>query len=74
MKRKHEELEEEEETRKKEDTPMMLVLPEVKQFQGLCKAIAVLDAIFCQEWESRYYCSFVIIIIIYIYCFLLKKV
>ncbi len=32
-----------------------LFLPNTKTLQRVCKAISVLDAIICQEWESRYY-------------------
>jgi hypothetical protein len=31
------------------------LLPNKQNFQNLCKAISVLDAIICQEWEFRYY-------------------
>jgi hypothetical protein len=31
------------------------LLPNKKSLQNICKAIAVLDAIICQEWEYRYY-------------------
>lgn len=31
------------------------LLPDKKSLQNICKAIAVLDAIICQEWEYRYY-------------------
>ncbi|MDN3674904.1 hypothetical protein QWY99_17840 [Flavobacterium branchiarum] len=31
------------------------LLPDKKTLQNRCKAIAVLDAIICQEWEYRYY-------------------
>lgn len=30
-------------------------LPDRKKVQNICKAISVLDAILCQEWEYRYY-------------------
>lgn len=30
-------------------------LPNAETFQKICKAIAVLDAIICPEWEYRYY-------------------
>lgn len=30
-------------------------LPDVITFQRICKAISVLDAIVCQDWEYRYY-------------------
>ena len=30
-------------------------LPDRKKLQSICKAISVLDAILCQEWEYRYY-------------------
>ena len=31
------------------------LLPDRKSLQTICKAISVLDAIICQEWEIRYY-------------------
>jgi hypothetical protein len=31
------------------------LLPNKQNFQNLCKAISVLDAIICPEWEFRYY-------------------
>ncbi|MFD2942822.1 hypothetical protein [Flavobacterium notoginsengisoli] len=31
------------------------LLPNKNVFQNICKAISVLDAIICQEWEYRYY-------------------
>ncbi|MDR2237862.1 MAG: hypothetical protein LBE92_17195 [Chryseobacterium sp.] len=31
------------------------LLPDVKTLQMICKAISVLDAIICPEWEYRYY-------------------
>ncbi|MCC9072901.1 hypothetical protein LNQ49_15070 [Flavobacterium sp. F-65] len=31
------------------------LLPDKKSLQNICKAISVLDAIICQEWEYRYY-------------------
>lgn len=31
------------------------LLPNKKSLQNICKAISVLDAIICQEWEYRYY-------------------
>ncbi|GAB3752444.1 hypothetical protein [Spirosoma pomorum] len=30
-------------------------LPDSKTLQTICKAISILDAILCQEWEYRYY-------------------
>jgi len=32
-----------------------LNLPDTQKLQAICKAISVLDAIFSQEWEYRYY-------------------
>lgn len=34
---------------------MKLILPNRKILQKICKSIAVLDAIFSQEWDYRYY-------------------
>lgn len=31
------------------------LLPDTRSLQNICKAISVLDAIICQEWEYRYY-------------------
>jgi hypothetical protein len=31
------------------------LLPDKNSLQSICKAISVLDAIICQEWEYRYY-------------------
>lgn len=31
------------------------LLPNKNSLQNICKAISVLDAIICQEWEYRYY-------------------
>jgi hypothetical protein len=30
-------------------------LPDIKTLQRLCKSLATLDAVICQEWEHRYY-------------------